>query len=362
MNLNNSQITSFKYDTKPIDLEIISKLTTFAFNNELYKLPLSEFELQIKVELKYQGVNCELFDVLFKPDNNGFCIFLYILSENKHPLFSSIIDKYKDELSTFLPNEWEFMLWVKHNKCHDSFTEFYGKEAIDKLVDLKQNVLFYSSDHFYHNFLLNKLDSFYEIENMKKFNYKITRPVIHLLNFFNVDPDGFKNFMMDNKLNNSLEYTKDSFKFTDLMCKHYGVGSLNHYINLHLPNGKEFDVLASKWGADKASQVISDFINFQNEYILSFNDAENYTFKFPAVELKSLIELGVKFNNCGIALAFGVKDKSDFLSYFIINNIITKDDLLKNMEDKELKIKAEHDMLENSLEKKTIITTKRSKL
>lgn len=358
MDLNNSQ----KYSNQSIDIELISQLTTLAFNNELFKLPLIDFELKIKEQLQKEKQNCSLIDVLFKPDNNGFCMLLYMISDAGHSLFSSIMEKYKDEFKTFHPNEWEFMLWVKHSKSHDSFIEFYGNKSIDKLVDLKQSVLFYSSDHFYQHFLLNKLDSFYEIENIRKFNNRISKPVIHLLNFLNADADGFKNFMMDNKLNNSLEHTKDNFKFEDLMCKHYGVGSLTHYINLHLPNGKEFDVLASKWGIDKASQVVSDFINFQHEYILSFNDAENYTYKFPVVELKSLIEVGVKFTNCGSALAFGIKDKSDFLSYFIINNIITKDDLLKNMEDKELKIKAEHDMLENSLEKKTIVTTKRAKL
>lgn len=358
MNMNSSE----GYSNFPIDIGIISKLTTFSFNNELYKLPLMEFELEIQTELRKQRINCDLIDVLFKPDNNGFCMLLYMISEGGNSLFSNVLEKYKNELEIFHPNEWEFMLWFKNKKCHDSFIAFYGDNAIEQLVDLKKNVLLYSPDHFYQHFLLNKLDSFYQIENMKKFNDKVSNPVIHLLNFLEADPDGFKKFMMDNKLNNSLEHKKNNFKFEDLMCKHYGLNSLNHYINLHLPNGKEFDVLSSKWGVDKASQVISDFINFQNEYILSFSDYDKYNFKFPVVELKSLIQVGVNFANCGNSLAFALQDKPDFLSYFIINNIITKDDLLNNIRDKELKTKAHHDLLENSLDKKTATSLKRAKL
>lgn len=357
MDLNN-----LKYSNYPIDIETINNLNSFAFNNELYKLPLVDFELKIQEQLQKHNLNCDLIDILFKPDNNGFCMLLYMTSDGGHTLFSSIIDKYKDNLNTFIPQEWEFIAWIKNNKFYQSFEEFYGEKAIDQIIELKQNVLYYSTDNFYKYFLLDKLDSFYKIENMHCFDSKIKKPVIHLLNFLYVDPDGFKKFMMDNKSSNSLAHTKDNFKFDDLMFKHYSVGSLNHYISLNLPNGKEFDVLASKWGADKASEVVSDFINFQNQYILSFNDAEKYSFEFPHVELKSLIEVRVKFTNCGCSLAFGAKDKPDFLSYFIINDIITKDDLLKNIEDKEIKTKAEHDMLENSLEKKTVMNSKRAKL
>lgn len=352
-----------KYSNYHINTDVISDLTTYAFNNELFQLPLFSFESKIIQKLQEYKINCDLIDILFKPDNNGFCMFVYMLNEKNNTLFSSILDKNKDKLHQFIPKEWEFMVWVNQNECHNSFKDFYGKNAIDDIIGLKGNILYYSSHYFNRYYLENKLDYFYEIDNMKFFNNKMRKNIIHVLNFFESDTDGFKKFMLKNKSHNGLEHNvNNEFIFENLMFKHYSVRSLNEYISLSLPNDKVFDILIAKWGTNKASQVICDFINFQNEYILSFDDNNRHTIKFHEDDLKSLINAGANFTNCGKALTFGLKEKPDLLSYFIINDIITKDDLLVNMNDKELKSKAEHDLFNNTLDKKSELNIKRAKL
>jgi hypothetical protein len=370
MDLNNKAISLLPtYSNLSIDTKTIETLTTYASNQDLFKLSLNEFESKIHTMLKRCNAesNIDLIDVLFKPDERGFNLLLYMVNdESNHPLFSSILEKYQDQLKNFLPNEWGFMIWVNPNECHNSLTKFYGKNVMDKIVDMKKNVLYYSVEHFTKYYLQDKLDYFYKIDNMKLFNKMLTKPMLHLLNFFEADTEGFKKFMFDNKSSDNLGdlalITSNDFNFENLMLKHYSVRSINHYVSIFLPNEKEFNILVAKWGNEKASKVISDFINFQNEYILSFNDNNDYPFKFEREIMKSLINAGINFNNCGKSLAFGLRDESEIMSYLIINDIIKKDDLLININDSELKIKAEHYMLDLSLDKKIDLPKKKVKL
>jgi hypothetical protein len=122
------------------------------------------------------------------------------------------------------------------------------------------------------------------------------------------------------------------------------------------------DILVARKGNEKASKLISEFINFQHEYILSFNDHSDYSFRFEREVFKSLINADINLKNCGKALAFGLKGNPDIMSYLIINDIITKEDLLLNIADTELKIKAEHNMLDKSLDKKNESLKRKVKL
>jgi hypothetical protein len=363
MDLNNNNTSKKTYSNLLIDKKIMGNLTSYAFNQDIFRLPIDEFEAEVKQQLLAHNVKCDLIDVLFKPDESGLCLFVYLVNGEAKPLFDSILEKYKNEFKDFIPNEWEFMIWVNPNECHNSFTNFYGRNAIDKIVDMKTNVLYYSTDYFTKYYLQDKLDYFYTIDNMKGFNNILSRPIIHLLNFFEADSHGFKKFMMDNKSSNNLAFEKsDIFKLENLMFKHFSVHSINHYVGLFLPDAKEFDILVARKGNEKASKLISEFINFQHEYILSFNDHSDYSFRFEREVFKSLINADINFKNCGKALAFGLKRNPDIMSYLIINDIITKEDLLLNIEDTELKIKAEHNMLDKSLDKKTESPKRKVKL
>jgi len=354
------------YSVKHIEQYVIDEINEDFFKNEMHKLSFEELDANITQQLRVHNNSFELIDILFKKDKNGFCLLFYIINESAHSLFSGILNKYESQFKELIPNEWEFVLWRNRNDCHNLFAQKYGRNAFDKISDNNGRVLFYSEEYFTKYYLMGFLDDFYKVENISKFKEFTYKPldIIHTLNFFNADTKGFKNFILNNK-GKSLSDISSShgFSFSDLLFETINLQSISGHLRLILPGEKDFNILTAKFGVNKSSEIISDFINFQYEYMSSFDDYSKFNIKFDSEKMKSLIKTDCQFISCGKALINGLQHNPDLLSYFIINDSISKDDLISNITDKELKVKAEHDLLNSTLDKTKIeFQQKRSKI
>jgi hypothetical protein len=128
---------------------------------------------------------------------------------------------------------------------------------------------------------------------------------------------------------------------------------------LKLPSKDELNILVEKWGIDKTSQVISDYMNYQKEYLTQPSIHDKYKIKFDEEALVNLITKKIKFIDCGSTLSLFLKNNLELTSYLIINGSITPDDLLSNINNKRLYTEAHSLILESALDKQDKEQTKR---
>jgi hypothetical protein len=353
-----------------INLKAIDRITS-----EYYDLggdQLLQFKSLAKRTFDNFNINAELFDVLFIPGTHGCSILHYFVMENKYGLFEQILDEYKEKFKLIPASQWEFMLMEKDNDCHKSLIKFYDENYFQQI--LKSNLAFvssYSEPSFKEHYLNGSLDNFYKIENLKTFDNSPTYEMVQALSFFDADREGFKSFMLGQSEKYGEKKSLNNYKYECLIyatenekIKKFkdGKSVIVKDITLNLPDEEEVDILINKWGITKTSQVISEYLKFQKEYTIKANKNNLLKVNFVGETLNRLIKKKIDFSNCGEALCFGLKNNSAHLAYFIINVIISKDNLLMYVHDKQLKREASYHILNESLDKKTEATTKKLKL
>lgn len=337
------------------------------FGTSAYEI--DTFKSYAKKVLDTFDISNDIFDLLFIPGKSGCSILHYFVMENKYGLFSQMLDEYKDKFKIIPASQWEFMLMEKDNDCHKSFIKFYGEEYFQQILKSELSfVTCYSEPSFKKYYLTGELDHFYKLENIHTFDSTGTCEMLHALNFFNADKEGFKKFMIDQseEQNSSKSYKYEKLIYT---IKEESTRNLKDGRNvkikdiiLKLPEGYEVELLIEKWGIDKTSQVISEYLKFQKEYSITANKSNLLKVNFDGDMLNKLIKKKIDFSNCGETLCFGLKNNSAQLAYFIINGIISKDHLLMYIHDKELKTEASYHVLNESLDKKNDIHTPTKRL
>lgn len=340
-------------DIKAIDIII----NDYYHSHNEYEL--SRFKSFTRQTLASFNVEADIFDVLFIPGKHKCSILHYFVIENKHDLFKELLEEYSKQFKLIPPSQWEFILMEKENDCYKNFINFYGEEYLKKII--QSNLSFvtgYSEPSFKKYYLNGDLDHFYKLENIQTFDKDAIYEMVQALNFFDNDKEGFKQFMLNQANESSKKNSSGNYKYESLIY-HVNKESVKRFkdgkeallkdITLTLPCIEEVDILIEKWGINKTSQVISDYLNFQKEYTINTNKNNLLKVTFIGDILNDLIKKQIKFINCGEALSFGLKHNAAHLSYFLINGTISKDDLLMHITDKELKKEATYNLLNEQL-------------
>lgn len=344
---------------------MMERISEFLYEQDAYAYSLTDFEKHIQGIMNYHNSNVDFIDVLFQLDETKSPPLFHITSENSVELFINLLDKYKNKFLTIEPNQWEFLLFHSKNDCLDAFINFYGNEYFEKIVSYNgENFTRYHKEHFTKLFLEGHLDSLFKIENMQ-FMHESSLTTLHTLVFFDNDKKTFINFMkeqytddlsadLSNMSSNWLQYNRliGRLNPSSSIKNKQGSISIDRSVTLRLPSIDEVNVLNKKWGAEKTSQVISDYLNYQKDYLTQPSMLDKYQVNFDEEKMSNLISHEFKFNNCGSALCFGLKDNLELLSYFIVTGSVKQEDLLTNIKNKQLYTSANHYILNESLEKK----------
>lgn len=349
--------------TNVVSPKLIERLSESIFEKDLHNCSLKELEKSFATIAKHHGfANSEFTDLLFQLDESKNCPIEHIVSENAIDLFINLLDKYKDKLST-KPQKWEFLLFYPSLDCHEHFINVYGENYFSKILNPNgENFTRYSHEHFKKLYLDGKLDNFFKVDNMKSMYDNSSLSMLHALAFFDADKEKFKWFMQEQFTDDfSADLSNISSNFLQYNRL---IGRLNvttkgfsKNIILKVPSKYETDILIDKWGIDKTSEVISEYMNYQKQYMTQTSILDKYAVKFDEEKLIDLITKKIKFINCGAALSFGLKENLELISYFVINGSIKQEDLLANITNKKLHTEAHSVILDTILEKKDDIHT-----
>ena len=336
--------------------KLIERFSESLFEKDLHNCSLSELEKSFATIAKHHGCNMDFTDILFQLNESKERPIEHIVSENAIELFITLLDKYENKLSS-KPEHWEFLLFYPSHDCHEHFINVYGENYFNQILNSSgQNFTRYHQEHFKKLYLDGKLDSFFKVENMKNMYDNSSLSMLHALAFFDADKEKFKSFMQEqftDDLSADLSNLSSSFLQYNRLIGRLQVTSNNlaKGVILKVPSKYETDILIEKWGIDKTSQVISEYINYQKEYMTAPGILNKYPIKFDEEKLVDLITKKIKFIDCGSALSFGLERNIELLSFFIINGSIKQEDLLSNIKNKQLHNEAHYLLLDASLEK-----------
>lgn len=348
--------------TTVVSPKLIERFSESLFEKDLQNCSLNDLEKSFATIAKHHGCNMEFTEILFQLDESNARPIEHIVSENAIELFIELLDKYTNKFAS-KPEQWEFLLSYPSYDCHEYFINVYGEDYFNKILNQNgQNFTRYHQKHFKTLYLEGKLDNFFLVENMKSMYDNSSLSMLHALAFFDADKEKFKAFMQE-------KFTDDlaadlSILSTNFLQYNRLIGRLNvsskgfpQGVILKVPSKYETDILIEKWGIDKTSQVISEYMNYQKEYMTQPEILNKYKVKFDEEKLIELITKKIKFIDCGSALSFGLKDNIELLSYFIINGSIKQEELLSNITNKQLHTEAHYLLLNSSLEKKDDVST-----
>jgi hypothetical protein len=339
-------------------IKAIDIITTDYYDYKLNNI--NNFKSFVTTTLNDFNIKSEIFDILFVPGKNDCSVLHYLVIENKYELFTALLKEYQQQFKMISPIKWEFMLMEGDNQCHEAFTNFYGKEYFNKIAQSEISLVTgYSEPSFKKYYLAGNLDHFYKIENINKFDENPNYEMVHALNFFAANKEEFKNFMLEKTQNKETKFSLNSYKYENLIYKvqEDSIKKLKDGtcinikgVTLTLPSQEDIDVLVERWGIKKTSKVLVDYLKFQKEYTISTNKNNLLKVGFDGSALNALIKSKIDFSGGGDVLSFGLKSNTAHLSYFIINGIISKEDLLIHITDKELKKEASYNILDASLD------------
>jgi hypothetical protein len=342
--------------------KLMERFSESLFERDLHNCSLSEIEKSFATIAKHHGLNMEFTDILFQLNESKERPIEHIDSENAIVLFIDLLHKYENKLAS-KPEQWEFLLFYPSYDCHEHFIGVYGEDYFNQIINPSgENFTHYHQEHFKKLYLEGKLDKFLKVENMKNMYDNSSLSMLHALAFFDADRENFKSFMQEqftNDLAADLSSISSNFLQYNRLIGRLQVTSNNlaKGVILKVPSKYETDILIEKWGIDKTSQVISEYMNYQKEYMTQPGILNKYPIKFDEDKLVDLITKKIQFINCGSALSFGLERNIELLSYFIINGAIKQEDLLSNIKNKHLHTEANYLLLNSSLGKNDVLST-----
>jgi hypothetical protein len=341
------------------DLNFHGLITTFSFFHA-NAMTLDKLIEHFKEDRIYESMSFEY--LLFA--NNGFhkdskghsIVDLLTLEKDADNLFKEVLTRYEEQFKTIPPKKWDFISLQNKNKCHDILLDFYGTDYFESIFDLnKNNISLYSRDYSSKYYFSNKLDHKINIDNLKHF-YEHNCNILHTLVFLEKDKENFKNFIIDSAKSEETKKSSKGLLFSNLLYKHnkqvYDFGgspeSIIIELKLHLPKEDDLNILIDNWGINKTSEIISEYFKLQEEYI-TFNKIPFTKVTLDRNKLMKLIDYNINFIDCGKTLALGLKFEPQLLSYFLITDVIKKEQLLTHIQEDSLQIRVNHHMLQNTL-------------
>jgi hypothetical protein len=318
---------------------------------------LDSFVNYLKETLKVEQLN--LFSLLFEEDKHGTTLLNYLIGANEPSnLLVEILHKYKNEFKLITPNKWDFILTQNKNDCHKSLIDFYGQKYFDSIFNPNNpDLCSYSQDYFLKYYLSGQLNHLLIAENLKKLPEinQFQEYIFYMLIFLSADKEGVKKFILESANNEETKKSSNGFLFSKLLYKEntqvYNIsGSSTTLIELklNLPTEVELNLLIDNWGINKTSEVISDYLNLQKEYILQ-NKIPYTDIKFDKRKLDALMHSDIKIIDCGEILALALKNEPEILSYLLVTDVIKKEHLLCNIKNEKLVIRVNHHILQNTL-------------
>lgn len=307
--------------------------------------------------------NCtdkDFCNLLFQEDNFGNTLLQYISRENQAlNLFVEILNEYKNEFKLITPDKWSFVSTQNKNDCHKYLIEFYGQKYFDSIFNPKNpDICTYSQDYFLDYYLSGKLNHLLIAENLKKLpeTNQFQEYIFYMLIFLSEDKEGVKKLILESAKNEESKKSSYGFLFSKLLYKENiqfyktsrGSTTLTE-LKLNLPTEIDLKLLIDNLGISKTSEVISDYLNLQKEYILQ-NKIQYTDIKFDKKRLETLMHSDIKFIDCGQIFALALKKEPEILSYLLLTDVIKKEHLWCNLKDENLKIRANHYNLQNTLE------------
>lgn len=339
------------------DKDFSTKVTAFYYLNS-GSTNLDSFVNYLKETLQVEQLN--LFDLLFEADKHGNTLLNYIIRANEPSnLLIEILHKYKNEFQLITPDKWEFVLTQNKNDCHKSVIDFYGQEYFDLIFNQNNpNICRYSQDYFLDYYLSGKLNHLLIADNLKFLPETniFQEYIFYMLVFLSEDKEGVRKFILDSAKNEESKKSFHGFLFSKLLYKENiqtynisGNSSTLIELKLNLPTEIDLKLLIDNLGISKTSEVISDYLNLQKEYILE-NKIKHTDIKFDKRRLEALMHSDIKFIDCGQTFALALKSEPEILSYLILTDVIKKEHLWCHIKDDHLKIRANHYNLQNTLE------------
>ena len=298
-------------------------------------------------------------DYSFKKDDNQRCLLDYItMHHNSDQLLKEILQEYRYKFSLIQPDSWNFIFTNNNTKPYSILESFYNKDYVQSIFNPDSIEV-----SKYHNIYLGqfynegKLDDFFTIDNLKQFHNNPSCSALHSLLFLEKDRNQFRQFMFNSSKDEFSQKSSNGLIFEDLL---YKVNIMNHQLKngspynvislkFNLPKVSDLEILIKIWGIEKTSEIVSDYLCLQKEY-LSFTNKEFTTTSFKEDELLNIIDLGIELKNCGSTLCMGLTMDMELTSYLIITGAINKEDLLVNLKKENLHAKAHHHLLNSELE------------
>jgi hypothetical protein len=343
--------------------KLMERISEALFEKNLDDCSLTEIEKTFSTIAKHHGCALDFFELLFQLDDSNCSPLEHIVSENAINLFIDLLDKYEDKFLLIKPEKWEFLLFYPSHDCHEHFINIFGNDYFENVAS-GTNFTRYHIEHFKKLYINGKLDDYFKVENMKSMYDSPSCSTIHALSFYDSNKEKFKQFMQEqftSELSADLSNCSSNWlQYNRLICRlNVNIKGLEKTFILKLPSNEELEILIEKWGIDKTSQVISDYMNYQKEYLTQPSIKNKYKIKFDEERLVNLITKKIKFINCSKALSFGLKTNLELLSYLIINGSIKQEDLLTNINNKQLYTEAHCVILDSSLDKQDDDSIKR---
>ena len=307
--------------------------------------------------------NCtdkDFFNLLFEEDKHGNTLLSYLIEANEPSnLLVEVLHKYKNEFKLITPDKWEFVLTQNKNDCHKSLVDFYGQKYFDSIFNPDNpNICNYSQDYFLEYYLSGKLTHLLIPDNLKLLpeTNQFQEYIFYMLMFLSKDKEGVKEFILESAKSEETKKSSNGLLFSKLLYKEntqlYTLGKSSTTLielKLNLPTEVELNLLIDNWGINKTSEVISDYLNLQKEYILT-NKIPYTDIKFDKRRLDALMHSDIKFIDCGQIFALALKNEPEILSYLLLTDVVKKEHLWFNLKDENLKIRANHYTLQNTLE------------
>lgn len=319
---------------------------------------LDSFVNYLKETLQVKQLN--LFNLLFEEDKHGNTLLNYLIAANEPSnLLVEILHKYKKEFKLITPDKWEFVLTQNKNDCHKYLVEFYGQTYFDSIFNPNNpNIFSYSQDYFLDYYLSGKLNNLLIAENLKKIpeTNQFQEYIFYMLIFLSEDKEGVKKLILESAKNEESKKSSHGFLFSKLLYKENiqiytisGSSTKLTELKLNLPTEIDLKLLIDNLGITKTSEVISDYLNLQKEYILQ-NKIQYTSIKFDKKRLEALMHSDIKFIDCGQIFALALKNEPEILSYLLLTDVVKKEHLWCNLKDENLIIRANHYNLQNTLE------------